>query len=150
MERMMRAPGKPEYASLEAIKHSLCFWGGLVATDRPDLHNLDTDRDKNTVFEIDTQNEIAMIDEAMQQHSEERGALEALIAAIREEFERDAQVIFYSLTGRQRLQSIMNDALERTRPHFHHAGTIVGKDIDECALCGHDIRHSIHLRTNPA
>ncbi len=30
--------------------------------------------------------------------------------------------------------------------HIHRAGTIVGKHIDECALCGHDIRHEIHAR----
>jgi hypothetical protein len=29
-------------------------------------------------------------------------------------------------------------------PHRHIAGTMVGKDIDECAHCGHDIRHDIH------
>jgi hypothetical protein len=28
--------------------------------------------------------------------------------------------------------------------HTHAAGTMVGKDIDECARCGHDIRHAIH------
>jgi len=28
--------------------------------------------------------------------------------------------------------------------HVHVAGTTVGKDIDECARCGHDLRHSIH------
>ena len=30
--------------------------------------------------------------------------------------------------------------------HIHKAGTTVGKHIDECALCGHDIRHEIHER----
>jgi hypothetical protein len=78
----MHTPGKPEYASLEAIKHSLCFWSGLVATDRPDLHNLDTDRDKNTVFEIDTQNEIAMIDEAIQQRNALVEALEKIAGGL--------------------------------------------------------------------
>lgn len=53
------------YSLLEQVRHSLMTMGGLVATDRPDLHNLDTDKDKNTVWEIDTQNEIAMVDEAM-------------------------------------------------------------------------------------
>lgn len=28
--------------------------------------------------------------------------------------------------------------------HMHVAGTTAGKDIDECARCGHDIRHQIH------
>lgn len=28
--------------------------------------------------------------------------------------------------------------------HMHVAGTLVGKDIDECAKCGRDIRHPIH------
>jgi hypothetical protein len=30
------------------------------------------------------------------------------------------------------------------RDHCHAAGTMVGKSIDECAICGHDIRHPIH------
>lgn len=29
-------------------------------------------------------------------------------------------------------------------PHGHGAGTMVGKDIDECAYCGQDIRANIH------
>ncbi len=32
-------------------------------------------------------------------------------------------------------------------PHMHVAGTTVGKDIDECARCGQDIRCSIHRTT---
>lgn len=35
-------------------------------------------------------------------------------------------------------------AVARNEYHTHVAGTLVGKDIDECALCGHDIRSSIH------
>jgi hypothetical protein len=31
-------------------------------------------------------------------------------------------------------------------PHPHVAGTTVGKDIETCAICGHDIRHSIHAQ----
>lgn len=31
------------------------------------------------------------------------------------------------------------------RDHCHVAGTTVGKDIDECAVCGHDIRSAIHV-----
>ena len=31
------------------------------------------------------------------------------------------------------------------RDHCHVAGTTVGKHIDECAVCGHDIRHPIHV-----
>lgn len=30
------------------------------------------------------------------------------------------------------------------RPHCHAAGTKIGKHIDECAICGHDIRNEIH------
>jgi hypothetical protein len=33
------------------------------------------------------------------------------------------------------------------RNHTHAAGTMVGKPIDECAICGHDIRHEIHSRS---
>jgi hypothetical protein len=29
-------------------------------------------------------------------------------------------------------------------PHVHKAGTTVGKDIDECARCGQDLRSAIH------
>lgn len=28
-------------------------------------------------------------------------------------------------------------------PHIHKAGEI---DIDECGICGHDLRHEIHMR----
>jgi hypothetical protein len=31
--------------------------------------------------------------------------------------------------------------------HCHVAGTTVGKHIDECARCGRDLRHPIHLRS---
>lgn len=137
-------PGKPGYANLGAVRHSLCFYGGLIATDQPDLHNLDTDRDKNTVFEIDTQNEVAMVDEAIEQWNESLGALEALVNAIKVEFNRDSQMLFYSMTGRQRLFEIMTNALDLRRPHIHRGG---GRDADECGLCGHDLRHSIHSRT---
>jgi len=34
------------------------------------------------------------------------------------------------------------------KPHCHVAGTTIGRDIDECARCGHDIRHPIHAETN--
>jgi len=30
------------------------------------------------------------------------------------------------------------------QPHCHVAGTTIGKDIDECAVCGRDLRHEIH------
>lgn len=30
--------------------------------------------------------------------------------------------------------------------HIHVAGTTVGKHIDECAVCGQDLRSSIHER----
>lgn len=30
------------------------------------------------------------------------------------------------------------------RPHCHAAGTMIGKHIDECAVCGRDIRDPIH------
>lgn len=33
-----------------------------------------------------------------------------------------------------------------TSGHIHVAGTTVGKDIDECARCGFDLRHQIHAR----
>lgn len=31
--------------------------------------------------------------------------------------------------------------------HLHKAGDIIGKHMDTCATCGHDIRHRIHLRS---
>ena len=31
-------------------------------------------------------------------------------------------------------------------PHVHRAGTTGGKHIDECALCGLDLRDPIHVR----
>ena len=82
---------------LQDMRHNLVSMSGLVATDKPDLHNLDTDAHKDTVWAIDTDNEVAMIDEIL-------------------------------------------DELR----HYHGAGTMVGKDIDECAFCGHDIRNDIH------
>lgn len=35
-------------------------------------------------------------------------------------------------------------ALQHFAPHIHVAGTTIGRDIDECALCGRDIREDIH------
>lgn len=35
-------------------------------------------------------------------------------------------------------------------PHIHVAGTTDGKDIDECARCGQDLRSSIHRRVDPS
>lgn len=43
-----------------------------------------------------------------------------------------------------RAYKMLDDFRKKDRPHTHRAGTTVGKHIDECALCGHDIRHSIH------
>ena len=37
-----------------------------------------------------------------------------------------------------------------TAPHVHVAGTTIGKHIDECALCGDDLRSPIHLRITPS
>lgn len=37
-------------------------------------------------------------------------------------------------------------AIAKAEPHIHVAGHLVGKHIDECALCGHDIRSSVHSR----
>lgn len=34
-------------------------------------------------------------------------------------------------------------------PHIHVAGTTIGKHIDTCAKCGHDLRHESHLRGMP-
>lgn len=34
-----------------------------------------------------------------------------------------------------------------TPGHSHVAGTIIGKDIDECARCGRDIRDRIHAQS---
>ena len=39
-----------------------------------------------------------------------------------------------------------HEILSATQPHIHHAGTIIGEHIDECALCGCDIRDPIHAR----
>jgi hypothetical protein len=33
---------------------------------------------------------------------------------------------------------------ESDLPHYHVAGTTAGKDIDECARCGQDLRNDIH------
>ncbi len=30
--------------------------------------------------------------------------------------------------------------------HIHRAGSSAGRPADECALCGHDLRHEIHER----
>lgn len=71
-------PGTPAFASLEAIEDSLTFYGGLVATDRPDLFGMDTDARKDVCFEIDTQNELAMVREAIDVRGKLLGALLAL------------------------------------------------------------------------
>lgn len=33
---------------------------------------------------------------------------------------------------------------EARLPHYHVAGTTIGKHIDECAKCGRDLRSDIH------
>lgn len=38
----------------------------------------------------------------------------------------------------------MLDEMFAVLTHTHRAGTMVGKDIDTCADCGHDLRHDIH------
>lgn len=30
------------------------------------------------------------------------------------------------------------------RRHTHRAGTLAGLHIDECAICGRDLRHEVH------
>ena len=36
--------------------------------------------------------------------------------------------------------------LEKLVMHYHQNGTMVGLDIDTCALCGEDIRHWVHSK----
>lgn len=33
---------------------------------------------------------------------------------------------------------------ENAKPHTHVAGTTIGKHIDECAVCGQDLRCDVH------
>lgn len=42
----------------------------------------------------------------------------------------------------------MDDILAHGK-HTHKSGEMVGKHMDTCATCGHDIRHSIHHRLTP-
>ena len=39
-----------------------------------------------------------------------------------------------------------HEILNAISPHIHKAGTTFGKHIDECALCGLDLRDAIHVR----
>lgn len=45
-----------------------------------------------------------------------------------------------------RIRSWAQDSLDvvTETPHLHVAGTTIGRHIDECAKCGHDIRARIH------
>ncbi len=47
------------------------------------------------------------------------------------------------LTPGQRDKYICVSVAPETK-HVHVAGSTIGKHIDECARCGHDIRHEIH------
>ena len=35
-------------------------------------------------------------------------------------------------------------SVDPTKPHMHAAGTLIGKHIDECSICGQDLRCEIH------
>lgn len=46
----------------------------------------------------------------------------------------------------ERARRALAEAQGRHVQHVHVAGTTVGKDIDECARCGRDLRDPIHTR----
>lgn len=51
---------------LRSAHHALTLLNGCVATDRPDqVPGMDTDKYKNLVWEVDTDNELAEIDAAL-------------------------------------------------------------------------------------
>lgn len=45
----------------------------------------------------------------------------------------------------RKAQAAFARAAEKVK-HIHVAGTTIGRDIDECAACGFDLRDSIHHR----
>ena len=47
------------------------------------------------------------------------------------------------------LQTAYEALFPPNQPHMHVAGTTVGKHIDECALCGRDLRNPIHSTVRP-
>lgn len=53
---------------------------------------------------------------------------------------QDDQIIMDHVRAAHELLSVIG------KPHFHAAGTMAGKHIDECALCGRDLRDPIHKR----
>jgi hypothetical protein len=66
-------------------------------------------------------------------------------AALRQQAESDDKIIMSHI---QEAYDAAKKALvvAEGRDHTHVAGTTVGKDIDECAVCGHDLRHPVHAR----
>ena len=69
-----------------------------------------------------------------------REAQSNLGSAIRQSAPSDDQLIFARM---EKAYAHLKDALIvlEKQPHIHRGG---GSDIDECGLCGHDIRHDIH------
>lgn len=64
-------------------------------------------------------------------------------AALRQQSPADDKIIMaHVLKAYESAQKAL--IVAENRDHCHVAGTTVGKDIDECVVCGRDIRDSIH------
>lgn len=64
-------------------------------------------------------------------------------AAIRQQSPSDDKIIMEHV--REAYEAARNALIVlEGREHYHVAGTTIGKDIDECAVCGRDIRDRVH------
>jgi hypothetical protein len=65
-------------------------------------------------------------------------------AAIMQTVPTDDQIIMDHVRAAYTILCIISDVGLAIAPHMHVAGTTVGKHIDECALCGQDLRCEVH------
>lgn len=63
-------------------------------------------------------------------------------AAIKQSIDSDDQIIMNHVRAAYALLRFVGPY--SVQPHMHVAGTTVGRHIDECAVCGQDLRCEIH------
>ena len=105
----------------------------MTATDRLHLHGR----------AAATQEQRSQTDAPLVRHLE--NIIGNLGSALRQQIPSDDKIIMDNV--REAYEAAQKALIVvRGRNHEHAAGTLVGKHIDECAICGHDIRHEIHRR----
>lgn len=65
-----------------------------------------------------------------------------LSAAVHQSIDSDDQIIMNHVRAAYELLRFVGPY--SIQPHMHVAGTTVGRHIDECAVCGQDLRCAVH------